>query len=212
MMSGDKNGTTEFTLIMKNTFDLFPTPLYWKSADPVTKHALLKEFDSKKQYIDDNLDLFEQYEYSQPRKTDEYKQKRACETYNLTVAKAFIDKCVEEFCIELGYNNLKVHCQRMWFNRVDQHDSHVWHSHGNALVSGTLYFVVPSGDIEFKTPNPFAKARMFPIKNEWCPVVSRTPEPGDIGLWPSYLEHRVTENTTDQSRYAMSFDYVDKNI
>lgn len=193
------------------THNLFPTPLYWRSADPVTLHSLISEFAAVQSTVDSNLSSVMQHEYTRARHTDEYTQQIAATTYGLARARAYIDSCVHDYVRVLGYTGVELECERMWFNRVDQGDSHIWHSHGNSLVSGTLYYRVPSGDIEFRTPNPFARAGLFPVKDQWCPVAARTPQPGDIGLWPSYLEHRVTPNTSDEPRYAMSFDYVSRS-
>ena len=189
---------------------LFPVPLYWWRPDPVTRHGILQEFAAQVRNIDAGLAPVLQHEYERPRHTDEYAQTNSSTTYHLTRASAFVDQCVREYVRLLGYGDSELECERMWFNRVDQGDSHIWHSHGNSLVSGTLYYRVPEGDIEFRTPNPFARAGLFPVKDQWCPVAARTPQPGDIGLWPSYLEHRVTPNNSLEPRYAMSFDYVAK--
>ena len=34
-----------------------------------------------------------------------------------------------------------------------------------------------------------------------------TPEPGDIILFPSHLEHRVLENDSNMPRYSLAFNF-----
>lgn len=185
----------------------FATPIYWYSPNAFERKLLLDEFKLKKSLIDNNLQTVEQYEYDKPRKTDQYHQSNAFETYQLEKTKEYIDTHIRRFNRLMKYKTIDAVCERAWLNKVDTGDSQIWHSHGITRVVGTLYYQVEAGDIEFKTPNPFTRAGMWPIDERYSPVISRTPKPGDLGLWPGWLEHRVTPNTSDVSRYSISFDY-----
>jgi uncharacterized protein (TIGR02466 family) len=187
--------------------NLFSVPLYWWRPDPVVRHGVLQEFAAQRKNIDANLDTYPQDEYTAPRCTDEYKQSNSAHTYHLHRAQNLIDQCVREYTQLLGYRT-EFEPDHIWFNRVDPGASHIWHSHGGCTVSGTLWLQIPSGDIEFRTPNPYTRAGYWPTRDDCSPTISRTPSDGDIGVWPSWLEHRVTPNTSREPRYAMSFDYV----
>lgn len=185
----------------------FATPIYWYTPNVFERKLLLDEFKAKKSLIDDNLKSVEQYEYDIPRKTDQYHQEYSFETYGLEKTKEYIDIHIRRFNRAMKFKNIEPICERMWVNRVDTGEGQVWHSHGATRLVGTLYYQVEAGDIEFRTPNPFTRATMWPIEGKYSPVISRTPQPGDIGLWPGWLEHRVTANVSKTSRYSVSFDY-----
>ena len=188
--------------------NLFPTPLYWSSAEGFELKTILSEFEAARNTIDSTLEHVDNHGYDSPRLTDEYEQRLAHETYQLTAAQKFIDSCVEEYCGLLGYDDPQLQLRGQWFHRNDPGAAHIWHSHPHAVISGTLYYQVAAGDIEFRSPDPWSRSNHFPSRGEYTPVIGRTPQPGDIGLWPSHIEHRVTPNTSPQPRYAMSFDYV----
>ena len=71
-------------------------------------------------------------------------------------------------------------------------------------ISGTLYITVPDGGIEFRSPNPYTRNQEWP----YAPTAIRTPSPGDVVLWPSWLEHRVHANTSPSERISLSFDFA----
>lgn len=191
--------------------NLFPTPLYWSSAEGFEWHSISQEFEAQRNIIDESLAPVDNHGYDAPRLTDELTQRLAHETYGLHSAQKFIDRSVKEYTQLLGYDDLQLRLRGQWFHRNDPGAAHIWHSHPHAVISGTLYYRVAAGDIEFRSPDPWSRANSFPNRNDYTPVIGRTPQPGDIGLWPSHIEHRVTPNTSNEPRYAMSFDYVHKD-
>jgi uncharacterized protein (TIGR02466 family) len=188
--------------------NLFPTPLYWSSAEGFELSSILSEFEQQRSSIDRSLSHVHNHGYDAPRLTDEYAQRLAHKTYGLTHSQQFIDRSVEEYCGLLGYDNCHLKLRGQWFHRNDPGAQHIWHSHPHAVISGTLYYRVPAGDIEFRSPDPWSRANSWPNRDAYTPVIGRTPQPGDIGLWPAHIEHRVSPNNSKQPRYAMSFDYV----
>lgn len=184
----------------------FATPIYWYTPNPIECKMILNEFKSRQQDIDSNLKILDQDEYDLPRKTDQYHQEIATETYNMPMCYDYVKKHVEIFKDSINHDQ-HIECERMWINRIDRGDIHIWHSHARATIVGTLYLQVEQGDIEFKTPNPFTRSMLVPTRGEYSPVIGRTPKAGDIGIWPGWLEHRVTTNNSETSRYAMSFEF-----
>ncbi len=85
------------------------------------------------------------------------------------------------------------------------------HHHGNSSLSAAYYVEAPPqcGDIVFYDPRP-APVFSHPIANKPnllnATVNSITPESGLLVLFPSYLDHSVNPNLSDQKRIVISFN------
>ncbi len=85
------------------------------------------------------------------------------------------------------------------------------HHHGNSAISAAYYVRAPknSGDIVFYDPRP---APVFYHPNSNGPnslnamVNSITPVEGGLVFFPSYLEHSVNPNLSDEERIVISFN------
>ena len=85
------------------------------------------------------------------------------------------------------------------------------HHHGNSALSAAYYVKAKknAGDIVFFDPR---QANVFhhPISKEAnninAQVQSVTPKPGTLVLFPSYLEHKVNPNFSDDERIVISFN------
>lgn len=87
----------------------------------------------------------------------------------------------------------KIH--NFWFNINDQGHSNKWHTHGsNFGLIGIWYLQTPllSGDFQIK------------IKNNIETII---PYRDLLITHPSGLDHRVTENLSDQSRISVAFNF-----
>jgi len=100
-------------------------------------------------------------------------------------------------------------------------DYHGQHNHPRSYLSGTYYVQVPSetkggpyrADV---TPNsisfhdPRAMANMTAIKGDpnINPEYRIDPQPGLIALWPSFLNHSVHPNLSEEPRISISFNIV----
>ena len=85
------------------------------------------------------------------------------------------------------------------------------HHHGNSALSAAYYVKAEqnAGDIVFFDPR---QANVFhhPISNKVnsinAQVQSVTPKPGTLVLFPSYLEHKVNTNLSNEDRIVISFN------
>ena len=85
------------------------------------------------------------------------------------------------------------------------------HHHGNSALSAAYYVKAKknSGDIMFFDPR---QANVFhhPISSEVNKINSQvqsvTPKAGTLILFPSYLEHKVNPNLSDEDRIVISFN------
>ena len=85
------------------------------------------------------------------------------------------------------------------------------HQHGNSTISGAYYVRAPknSGDIVFYDPRP---APVYSHPNVLGPnllnaqVNGITPKEGALVLFPSFLDHSVNENKSNEERIVISFN------
>ena len=188
--------------------NIFPTSVGWTAAGDFDLVKLRQEFAANIDAIDGACVAVDQAEYTSPRLTSEYMVKDIVSELNLTQCAQMIDRAVQDYVATLGSNSTPTRA-KSWIDRVEHTQGHPWHAHAPADVSGTLYLRVGAGGhLEFRSPNPYSRAGYFPQLYEATPVVQRTPRQGDCGVWPSWLEHRVTPVQSDEPRYAISFDYV----
>ena len=85
------------------------------------------------------------------------------------------------------------------------------HHHGNSSLSAAYYVKAEenSGDIIFFDPrqaNVFHHPTSKEANSLNCQVQSITPKAGTLVLFPSYLEHKVDENLSNEERIVVSFN------
>ena len=105
-----------------------------------------------------------------------------------------------------------------WLSVKKPGQRHIMHSHGNSIISGTFYFD-NYNDAEGLT---FIKTE---VSNSWQMNPLRNPnvnnqfsfteitvkvENNMLILFPSYLAHKVADNTTQNDRYCLAFNAVPK--
>ena len=85
------------------------------------------------------------------------------------------------------------------------------HQHGNSTISGAYYVRAPknSGDIVFYDPRP---AAVYTYPNALSPnllnaqINGISPNEGSLVLFPSYLDHSVNKNLSNDERIVISFN------
>lgn len=85
------------------------------------------------------------------------------------------------------------------------------HQHGNSTISGAYYVRAPenAGDIIFYDPRP---APIYSHPNAVSPnslnaqINGISPKEGALVLFPSYLDHSVNENKSNEERIVISFN------
>jgi uncharacterized protein (TIGR02466 family) len=98
---------------------------------------------------------------------------------------------------------------QMWACINKKHDQNLIHSHTNNYnLSGVFYVSAPkeSGQIVFRDPRPGANSAPYRLFKDDGDSEYFTPAEGLIMLFPSYLEHFVLPNQSDDDRIAVSFD------
>ena len=96
--------------------------------------------------------------------------------------------------------------EESWFARMEKGEFHWQHSHAHYELSG-VYYMKANGDdngICFHTPNKLANSSriMYGLGNRR----TITPQPGLLLLFPSWLEHSVPTNQTNEERISLAFN------
>lgn len=103
-----------------------------------------------------------------------------------------------------------------WFVRIKPGGSSDFHFHKNSLFSGTVYIdtIEESGDIHFLNAvsnSFFGVSYYIPYKNQNilnCDQYKIKPVTGNIILFSSHLEHSITLNQSDKTRYSLAFNIM----
>ena len=125
----------------------------------------------------------------------------------------FISPAIEKVMIDMNWEKekQKVNINNMWAIINTGGSTNLRHQHGNSTISGAYYVRAPekSGDIVFYDPRP-APVYSYPqainpnLLNAQVNGIS--PKEGALVLFPSYLDHSVNENLSNDERIVISFN------
>lgn len=101
-----------------------------------------------------------------------------------------------------------IHIKESWVNITERGQFQHFHTHAGNDISGVFYHQATGeqeeGNIVFKTPSPVvAQARLMHFEPN---TVYYPPKKGRLILFPSFLEHAVLPNKTDNKRISVSFN------
>ena len=107
----------------------------------------------------------------------------------------------------------RLSCDSLWINILGEGGHHSGHIHPNSVISGTCYIATPpgSGRIKFEDPRLAMMMAAPPLKQDApegaARFAYRTPAPGDVLMWESWLRHEVLSSQTGEPRLSISFNY-----
>ena len=125
----------------------------------------------------------------------------------------FILPAIEQVITDMNWEKQKqsINISNMWAIINTGGSANLRHQHGNSTISGAYYVRAPknSGDIVFYDPRP-APAYTYPIAVNPnllnAQVNGISPKEGALVLFPSYLDHSVNENLSNEERIVISFN------
>ncbi len=126
---------------------------------------------------------------------------------------AFISPAIEKVMTDMDWDKQKqaVSINNMWAIINTGGSANLRHQHGNSTISGAYYVRAPknSGDIVFYDPRPapvysYPKALNPNLLN--AQVNGINPKEGALVLFPSYVDHSVNENLSNDERIVVSFN------
>jgi len=125
----------------------------------------------------------------------------------------FILPAIEQVITDMNWEKQKqsININNMWAIINTGGAANLRHQHGNSTISGAYYVRAPknSGDIVFYDPRPapvytYPKALNPNLLNDQVNGIS--PKEGALVLFPSYLDHSVNENLSNEERIVISFN------
>jgi uncharacterized protein (TIGR02466 family) len=184
-------------------FELFPTPFFISKIEVDSQ-----QLKSKINAISDNSELISHDGYEHPYSDQLFQRSEFLELRN-TIQK-YVDYFLREVML-CRYDESYFSCS--WYNINKPNSTHHRHYHPNSIISGVLFVCVPpnSGQLVFISPNinrdvvPDKKINVPQNKFSsatFCPVQ----EAGTLVLFPSFVEHQVSKNESDENRYTISFN------
>jgi len=121
----------------------------------------------------------------------------------------------------LGFDTDGVQFTQSWVSHKNPGEYHTRHSHANSVISGVYYF---QKNIDQMSPITFYNHRSInsyelspkPFNDNSQRVFAwdrytYTPEPNNIILFPSYLQHSVSKNNTTETRKSVAFNIIPKH-
>ncbi len=126
---------------------------------------------------------------------------------------AFISPAIEKVMTDMNWDTKtqKININNMWAIINTGGSANLRHQHGNSTISGAYYVRAPenSGDIVFYDPRPapvysYPRALNPNILNAQVNGIS--PKEGALVMFPSYLDHSVNENISNEERIVISFN------
>lgn len=182
---------------------LFPVPFYTSEIDIDLEDVRMKI--EKLARYHEGLNDSDGYIY--PKNEQLFGRK---EFYDLkNEAKKHVDRFMREV-LQYDYDDSFFSCS--WFNINEPGSHHHRHYHPNSIISGVIFVTNPenSGKLLFNSPNQrdillapkkgatgtkFSDGIFLPAQDVGC-----------ISLFPSWLEHTVTKNLSNENRLTIAFN------
>ena len=111
----------------------------------------------------------------------------------------------------LYVDDAKIELNDSWANVYRKNDHAPLHMHENSHWS-CVYYLTPTGDapLYFKDPRPtpIMDSSVPLLKNRYNQLVNKQEfEPGEMIIFPSWLEHGVSMNKTDDIRVSLACNF-----
>ena len=107
-----------------------------------------------------------------------------------------------------------------WFNINRKHGLNVRHNHPGSMYSGVVWLKAPENGGHFVVSEESSRAMIqseafygrhknpTKVQPHWSVQNFIEPKEGKICVFPSFLEHEVLTNTTDEDRISLSFNFL----
>ncbi|MBT8563619.1 hypothetical protein G6678_09030 [Polynucleobacter paneuropaeus] len=181
---------------------LFRTPIYFAMLD--NKDEIKEEFVA----VANKLSFHDAPDsWGKPLKlTTKNFQENIIEINNMTAMRSAINQNLVNF-LEILQLPFKLSEYRMtsWVTSADRGNYSPVHNHYDADISGVYYYETneKDGDIFFLSPNLAMSNSIFRSFGENFHI---KPAQGKMIMFPGWLQHGVTANTTDHNRKSLAFN------
>lgn len=163
--------------------------------------------------FDNELNFLETLDLIPSKKNSVSKNQNIFDHSEMIQCKNIVEEHVQNFVHNVFKCTQQLYVTNSWTAKSLKNQSHHNHHHPNSIISGVLYLQSKpnSGAITFHNQSPLKKSFNFTYNftesnifnaNMW----SYTPLTGEILLFPSWLNHEVGTNNSDDSRVIVGFN------
>ena len=121
----------------------------------------------------------------------------------------FINSQIPSLCKTMGYSLKGRKIANFWINVNPKYSYNLVHTHPGAKFSGVFYVNVNehSGNFSFINPMQYQAASEVSTKYT-CSQIQMYPKNNDLLIFPGWIQHQVSANTSDEFRVSISFNIV----
>jgi uncharacterized protein (TIGR02466 family) len=183
----------------------FPTPVYFIDASLNVKQTIEKEYLQKEQTISKQLTT---NAWGDSITTSYSEEANLIEEHSLSALKTHIIAATSEFVSSLSTKKTELTISSSWVNYFKPGQFEERHQHYPHFISGVYYLRTNGhdGDLHFYAPS----TAMFAINDDTTPLTFKIakypPKEGRIILFPSWVEHSVGMNKTQDTRVSIAFN------
>jgi uncharacterized protein (TIGR02466 family) len=130
---------------------------------------------------------------------------------NMKITNQLLTEHIHKYLEQVNQNYIhnSININSSWLNKFNNEQLIGFHEHGYQpnVISGVYYhkYSANSGDIQFKSPNPFVVS--FPHQTQdYTNIVNIAVEQNMLLLFPSWLLHKVMPNRTNNTRISLAFN------
>ena len=180
----------------EHQFNVFNTPLWG--------HVLSHEKYQTEDYLERVLEIYNSEPSAEKSnagggwqsRDDLHKEPIFKEFVNNTLLKSISQPILKEYGIE------EFGIQSMWANVNQKYSFNYQHTH-EGYLSGVYYLKVPQNSGRLIFTNPAVRSESHPIRQKNYPII---PQELACIVFPSWLEHYVEPNMSDEARVSISFN------
>ena len=188
---------------MKEIFNLFPTPILIEKLDyPVDKIEVLCQQERHKTsevITKSNLGGWQSGNINYPDSPFFFLSE--------------LEKICQEFAKDVLNVNRSIFLRSAWININQKYNSNQTHTHPGCILSGVYYIKTPEecGNIHFIHPaSDMMERDWFNISSDYnvynSPQWWLKSEEGSLYIFPSWINHLVKPNMSDEERISISFN------
>lgn len=180
---------------------------------------ILYEFESKYKASSREIEYITNYDTTNRIGNEISSGSHVLEHEDMKNLKSFLQQSLDKYTKDIIRIKQDFYITQTWFTKNKANAFHGKHSHPNSIVSGVFYLNASPemGIIEFHN-NSYglgsnALTRQFPFVYDyfdWNEFNSNTcrfeVKTGTLLIFPSWLEHSVTENKTNNTRICIGFN------
>jgi len=125
--------------------------------------------------------------------------------FKLEKFRKILNKHLKNYCDILNFKP-KNYYSESWLTLFKKHDYGHSHTHGSSDISGTYYYKTNGKDGNIVFTTPVVQAEISKCFMHTTTTWEHKPIEGKLLLFPAYLRHHITRNTTDNDRMSLSFN------